>query len=54
MIEPEGLDVTGGASAEEVAAIIAALTVHRARREPTDNYEKWRRVRQFTVSQAML
>ncbi|WP_375488629.1 hypothetical protein [uncultured Jatrophihabitans sp.] len=36
----------------EVAAVLAALAAQRAREQPVNNYEKWRRVRQIAVAQA--
>jgi hypothetical protein len=55
MSDPSRFEVSHPVTDDEVAAVVAALTAlaTRPRRPVEDNYAKWRRVRQFTVAQAL-
>ncbi len=49
MLDQGELTVSGGATAEELAAVIAALGMRPQTRE-VSAYEKWRRARQASLS----
>lgn len=53
MILPDFVEVRGNATADEVAAVLAALSKRATdqAREP-DRYERWRRTRLAAVSRA--
>jgi len=43
---PQDLDVRGGATAEELAAVVAALAERERRGSGNSRFERWRRQRQ--------
>lgn len=45
-MSPQDLDVRGSATAEELAAVIAALEIRQQRESDNSRFERWRRQRQ--------
>jgi hypothetical protein len=43
---PQDLDVRGTATAEELAAVVAALEIQQLRESGNSRFERWRRQRQ--------
>jgi hypothetical protein len=48
-MKPQDLDVRGPATAEELAAVVAALEIRQRRESDSSRFERWRRQRQAVL-----